>query len=574
MSARRTPQGVNSSTFHPPPLDHDFSIPELYRHHSLKSPTHTVFMYSDLDAGTTTFINYREAWSSICKSAAIVSRNLFKSHSSAPSRPAVIAVMAASDTLSYIYLLIAIMSLGYTAFPMSPRNNAEATANLLKTTGAAYIFTNNDGPNHTLVNDARALLSKDGLSLDILPMPQYKDLMNMSDVKAMELPQIHNDDTMLILHSSGTTAFPKPIWTTKKALINLSNIPCYGELDLTNKRVAVHTNPAFHAMGSGTYLVRFGAIFAVYNPLKPVIPTPANFLASWVADKCDIVFCVPIFLEAWAPDPKNVAKLRALDSVLFGGASVNKSIGDMLTQEGVVMHPFWGSTEIGPATMFVPRDPPPPDQWDYFRISNHITFYMKPREGLENVFEPILIPTETCFPHAPLNTFYDDKPAFNVGDLLERHPTNPERWRVYGRQDDQIMLSLGENVNPLPIEHIISQDKHIAAAVVFGSHRPHAGVLVQPIPEPDGKTELDEEQLEYLRTLIWPSVEKANSTVPPYARIQKNMILTTSSRKPLEYTTKGTPRRPVALRIYAAEIDVLYHEEQGSIFGRPFPDRA
>ncbi|KAJ7158106.1 acetyl-CoA synthetase-like protein [Mycena filopes] len=573
MPPRRTPQGVNSSTFHAPPLDQDLSIPELYQYHSLNSPTHPVFMYSDLDAGTTTFITYREAWSSICKTAAIVSGHLSKAHSTAPSRPAVIAVMAASDTLTYIYLLVAIMSLGHTAFPMSPRNSVEATASLLKTTGAAHIFTNTDEPNHALANDAAALLSKDGFHLDILPMPRYEELINMPDVKAMELPQIHNDDTMAVLHSSGTTAFPKPIPLSKKALINLSNIPCYGELDLTNKRIAAHTNPAFHAMGSGTYIwaPMSGAIFALYNPFKPVIPTPANFLTSWLADGCDIVFCVPIFIEAWAQDPENVAKLKALDSIVFSGSSVNKRIGDMLAQSGVVMHPFWGSTEIGPATMFVPRDPPPPDQWEYFRMSNHITFFMKPRKGLDNVFEPIVIPTDTCSPHAPLNTSHADKPAYNVGDLLERHPTDPERWRVYGRQDDQIMLSLGEHVNPLPIEDIISQDEHVAAVVVFGSHHLHTGVLVQPSGP---KTEMDAERLEHFRTLIWPTVEEANATIPAYARIEKHMIITTSAAKPLEYTPKGTPRRSVALRIYTPEIEALYAGEQESMLDRPLPDRA
>ena len=41
-----------------------------------------------------------------------------------------------------------------------------------------------------------------------------------------------------------------------------------------------------------------GVTFAIYNPLlAPVMPTPANFMASWVADRCNIVFCVPVFVE-------------------------------------------------------------------------------------------------------------------------------------------------------------------------------------------------------------------------------------------------------------------------------------
>ncbi|KAJ7485527.1 acetyl-CoA synthetase-like protein [Mycena latifolia] len=577
MPSRPTPQGVSSSTFHAPPFDHNLSIPELYEYHALNSPTHPVFMYSDVEAGTSKFITYREAWQGIRQAAATVSQHLSKlTVQDEPTKQGpVIAVLAVTDTLSYIYLLIAIMSLGLTAFPMSPRNNAEATANLLKNTGALSMFTNTNGPVSDLAKEAVALLSKDGLKLDLLPMVQCENSTQVLNAAAgKRTQQIEDNDVMLILHSSGTTAFPKPIPITKKGLINLSNIPCYGELDLVNKRVAAHTNPTFHAMGLGTYIwpPSSGAIFALYNPRKPTIPTPANFLASWVADKCDIVFCVPVFIEAWAQDTNNIPRLKALECIVFSGASVKKSIGDMLADSGVVMHPFWGSTEVGPATMFIPRDAPPVGEWEYFKLSNHITFSMKPREHLDNVFEPIMIPTEICFPHI-LNTVYDNKPAFDVGDLLERHPTDPARWRVYGRSDDQIMLSTGENVNPLPIEGIISQDKHIASVIMFGRHRLHTGLLVEPTPDfvVDAG---DAEELAKFRESIWPSIEMANSRAAVYARIRKNMIITASPSKPFEYTPKGTPRRPVTLQLYSSEIEALYSAEEVPMADRQFPDRA
>ncbi|KAJ7742651.1 acetyl-CoA synthetase-like protein [Mycena maculata] len=537
MLPRPTLQGVNSPTFHAAPFDHNLSIPELYKYHALNSPTHPVFMYSDVDAGNTKFVTYSEAWRCICQAVTIVSRHLGP---------------IPSNTLSYIYLLIGIMSLGLTAFPMSPRNNAEATADLLKKSGAMQLFTNTEGPIHTLTKETTALLHEDGVELDILPILKYEALTQEPetiDGEMISIPQVKDENVVLILHSSGTTAFPKPIKITKRGLINLSNIPCYGELDLANKRVAAHTNPIFHAMGSATYIwpLSSGAIFAVYSP-TPIIPTPANFLASWIADECDIVFCVPVFIEAWAQDPRNIPKLKALDSIVFSGASVNKSIGDMLAESGVVMHPFWGSTEVGPATMFIPRDPPPAGQWEYFKLSNHIARQL--------MFQP----TDICFPHA-LNTTHDGKPAFDVGDLLERHPSDPSRWRVYGRQDDQIMLSTGEN------------DKHINSVIMFGRHHLHTGVLIEPAREYIIEAG-NQEQLVKLRDLIWPTIERANSGAPAYARIKKKMIITASPSKPLEYTPKGTPRRHAALRVYSSEIDALYNAEEVPLADRQFPDRA
>ena len=130
---------------------------------------------------------------------------------------------------------------------------------------------------------------------------------------------------------------------------------------------------------------------------------------------------------------------------------MNKTLGDALVKAGVTMHPFWGSTEVGPATMFIPKDTPSADEWEYFKMSRHIEFVMQPQGlGLEGLYEPIVIPTEICFPHVT-NSELDGRAVYAIGDLLERHPTDPSRWRVYGRKDDQLVLSTGENVNPVLI---------------------------------------------------------------------------------------------------------------------------
>lgn len=46
-----------------------------------------------------------------------------------------------------------------------------------------------------------------------------------------------------------------------------------------------------------------------------------------------------------------------------------------------------------------------------------------------------------------LNTEIGGVPAYATSDLVERHPSNPELFRVKGRKDDQIMLSTGEKVS-------------------------------------------------------------------------------------------------------------------------------
>ena len=53
-------------------------------------------------------------------------------------------------------------------------------------------------------------------------------------------------------------------------------------------------------------------------------------------------------------------------------------------------------------------------------------------------------------PDCPLNvvnTNVNGQDAYATNDLAEPHPTKPGLWRIYGRKDEQIILSNGEKVS-------------------------------------------------------------------------------------------------------------------------------
>ncbi|KAI0325861.1 acetyl-CoA synthetase-like protein [Cubamyces sp. BRFM 1775] len=576
---RPTPQGVDHPTFKAAPFDHGLSVPRLYEYHAEHSPNHPAFAYADPATNEVHDVTFADTWKRICTISDIV----FERYESSPTKaedgtPPIIGVLALADALSYIQLKVAIMGLGYIVLPLSPRNSPTVIAHLLEKTGARQLYVSADDAMQNLSRASMEILAQKGIKVDVVPMITTEDWSKPTKgTGRAAMKDIADTDVTIIMHSSGTTAFPKCIPVTRRGLVNLSNIPCFGEVDLAGKRIAAHTNPICHAMGLASLMwpLTSGATFSFYAPVLPQpVPSPANFLAAWTACKCDIVFCIPIFIEAWARDPANLPLLKSLDCIVFSGAPMSKPIGDMLAKSGVTLHPFWGSTEVGPATMFIPRDPPPVDEWEYFKFSHHITFHLEPREGLENIYEPIMIPTERCFP-AVTNSEIDGKPVFAVGDLLERHPTDPERFRVFGRKDDQIVLSSALNVNPIPIEGMLVQDPNIASAIVFGQQRIQLGVLIEPPPHitiPTG----DAQKLEEFKDLIWPTIEKVNEISTLYSRIERNLILVTSPEKPLEHTPKGTPRRGVCMKLYADEIDQLYakHEEGEDVQQRVIVDRV
>ncbi|KAI9059896.1 acetyl-CoA synthetase-like protein [Trametes sanguinea] len=583
MAAVVTAQGLNHPTFKPPPPDIDLSIPRLYEYHAKNSPTHPAFSYVDTATKAVRDVTFAQAWDAID----ILIERVYNEYTDSQqksvlsfdrSRP-IIGILAIADQLSYLYLEVAIMSLGYTVFPISSRNSAEVVAHLVEKTRIRLLYVSADPEMRALARDAVKILNERNWQVWVMNMVTPEDYeKEHASRKVDRKVDIGDDDVTMILHSSGTTAFPKPIPVTRRRMINISKMPSFGEVDLAGKRIAAHTNPIYHGMGLATVIwpLTCGATFVLYPPVTPpIIPTPSNFIASWTAGKCDIVFSVPVFIEAWARDPAHIPALSALDCIVYGGASVNKGLGDMLTHAGVTLHSFWGSTEQGPATMFIPKDPPPIDEWEYFKLMPQATYHLEPQPGLKNIYEPIMIANDICAPNVT-NMEMNGKPAYAVGDLLEQHPTNPERWRVYGRKDVQIMLSTGENVNPVPIEEILGADPRIVVAVMFGRHRILPGVLIEPTPDyqvPAG----DEKKAEEFKELIWPTVEKANARSPAYARIERNMIIITSPEKPLDRTPKGNARHKVCVERYAEEIETLYaivEDREPHPELRQFPERV
>lgn len=98
-----TAQGVNSRTFHAPPLDCGLSVPGLYEYNAKHSPDHPVFCYAHIETGVVHDVTYSEAWDYIRSAARIIQSrivtgvNELSGSSNANFRP-VVAILAPSGT--------------------------------------------------------------------------------------------------------------------------------------------------------------------------------------------------------------------------------------------------------------------------------------------------------------------------------------------------------------------------------------------------------------------------------------------------------------------------------------------
>ncbi|KAI0685536.1 acetyl-CoA synthetase-like protein [Cerioporus squamosus] len=554
-------QGVGSKTWTAPPFFGDLTIPELYAFHAEKSPNHPVIAFDEEDGSIRT-LTYTDVFRGIRKAAGIVSGVV-------PHQPAserhVVGILAIADSTTYLTLIVGMMYLGLTPFPLSARNSAAAVAYLVRSTGVHELLVSSDAGMQRVAQEAKEELEKEGYHVELCPMPEFGQLYNDGEAPAsVKMGTLSGENQALIIHSSGSTSFPKPIPITHRNFSRWAFAPYFGDIDICGLHVSMHALPLFHVMGSFAigWAVGTGVVINVFRPTSPpIVPTPETLLNAAVASKSEFMVCVPAFIEAWARDPANIPALKSFRSIMYAGAPLNKQVGDHLVSEGVRIITGYGLTETGASTKhFREFSKSDPRDWEYVTLSSHLGIERIYQEGQPGVFELVFVESPLATPNV-FNSTLNGRPAYSTSDLMEEHPTNPAYFKVLGRADDQIILSTGEKTNPVPMETIISQDPHVQAAVMFGRGRFQNGVIIQP-KEPFDPA--DEAKLEAFRNQIWPAVERANKFAPSHSRIFKEMITVTNPSKPFQYTAKGTPRRHVCLKEYAEEIEEVYRKVEES----------
>ncbi|EGG00565.1 uncharacterized protein MELLADRAFT_93195 [Melampsora larici-populina 98AG31] len=505
----------------------------------------------------------------------------------------VVGILASSDPLVYFTMLLAIMRSGCVPFAISPRNSVTAIVHLIKSTNCKTLYVQfnpnqdptNLSPNERFHHDQlQEVLNSLPSSSSNLKLKQFPTAFQLFPRLLTHEPYIPNPNlstdfsflptptkpkpsyaTLMILHSSGTTSFPKPIYLTQPSFQSWINASQSTKFIWKSQILASMVLPAFHAMGIHFGLITVLADGAISGFFGPEIDSHGEYLVkspnSWnvlLAMKnlgCTVGAFSPMMLAEFSNDQSSVEFLKTLERVGFGGGPLTVEIGNKLVNEGVQLSAMYGSTEVGIIATLFPEHPFG-DHWEYFEISNQLTYKLIPHDDL---YELVILSSEfhrCSLDHVDKNL---DHQVYHTNDLLSKHPFL-ELYRIVGRLDDQIILSNSEKTNPGPLEAILGFHPAIKGSLFFGRGKPQNGVIIEP---EDGyliNPKNPQEVKNYI-DLIWSSIEEVNRFAPSHSRLIKELILITDPRhQPLPKTNKGQVSRVKTLEMFSQQIEEIYHQ--------------
>lgn len=397
-------------------------------------------------------------------------------------------------------------------------------------------------------------------------VPQFDDMISLGEAKGpfschgAETPE----EKVLIMHSSGSTGMPKPIfldsiWVTavlrQKYLVPPPGRNSRAEGWLgpsTDGKPLITSAPMYHGM---SFLLFLRSIFT--GPLVNMpagVPLSANVVMEAMETKLATCGMFPpsIIADLTATE-RGLKALSTLDDVFYGGAPLSRQAGERVNSV-TRLSSILGSVETCCIAALAPLDQA---DWDYYEFHPYSgAIFEDVGEGLaELVIKPI-----GDLRHQPIFSGFPGISEWRTSDLFEQHPAKTGLWRFKCRRDDVLVLSSGIKYDPIMFEKTVENHPLVKGALIVGHEHFQLGLIL----------ELDWEQLEQdqerdqkaLLELLWPAIEAANLPNARNTCIVKNMVVFTSKEKPFARTAKHSIARRATLDLYAPEIDQLYSSDR------------
>ncbi|KAK7416594.1 hypothetical protein QQX98_005065 [Neonectria punicea] len=461
--------------------------------------------------------------------------------------------------LRYFIFVVAAVKAGHVVLYTSPRNSIEGEVAVIRAAGCHTWLLPSRGSNIRRVLEHVELKLVDtpdlNFFLDPTPAPHYEYTKTWDTGKR---------DLVWVLHTSGSTGHPKPIF---RYLDSLASVDANNLLPKVQGRsVNLHefwhsrayvTFPFFHAAGMNNGLL-WPLCHGATTIFGPELPVNLNLMKSVIRHaKPDTVFTAPSLIEEVSKDAEFLALLESVKAIGWGGGPVSREAGTRIWKH-TKLRLSMGMTEVG----WLPCVETDLEDWYYVHVHPDAGYQFQDRGG--GLYELVAVRNPELERWQPIFSTFPDLQEYPFKDLFSRHPTKPDLFLYEGRIDNVIVLSNGEKVQPNGMELTIGSHPLVRTAVVAGQGRFQTSVLIEVQPDVYPYDEADRQKL---IDLIWPAIEAANSKAPSQARLYRDFVVFTSPDRPLPKATKGTVQRVPALQLYAEELERVYSQDISSVGG-------
>jgi malonyl-CoA/methylmalonyl-CoA synthetase len=378
--------------------------------------------------------------------------------------------------MDFIFLELAILSVGGVALPLNSDYTAEEVEYFLSDSGSSLFFTDSA----RFAKARQALGNLPGLRIVVVDSAGERDAISLPD----ELERVSatydrtyptgDDDTAIICYTSGTTGRSKGALITHKNLVT-NMMALHETWQWSDRDKLLHVLPLFHVHGLFVALhggLNAGAVIVMHEKFDPV--------RTWRTieeDRCTILMGVPTMyqrlMNAWTESerPPDLSSMRLFVS---GSAPLLETLFNRFAaRTGFRILERYGMTETG---MIASNSLEPEG-----RKAKSVGY---PLPGVEiriagasgedvpmGEVGEVLIRGDNVFkgywamPKKTEESFVDG--WFRSGDLGYRDPEDGGRLYLVGREKELIITG-GYNVYPKEVENLLESHEAVRESAVIG----------------------------------------------------------------------------------------------------------
>ncbi|KAF9394990.1 hypothetical protein BGX21_010140 [Mortierella sp. AD011] len=456
----------------------------------------------------------------------------------------------AKDLSTSHFLMIAFQKLRIPLLLLSTRNSPAGVSHLVTTCKVSAI----------LVEDSlRSLVEPQVAHIPTysIPLIDPKELLQVPNAPPIpHCTDVDGEDVAVIVHSSGTTGFPKLVPTPYRSVYysGVCSEITSGYIGRRNRSALLLVIPLFHTSGLRIMMSTIIGGQALVLPLSTTWPVSATQTAdSLKQSNARILVSVPAIIEQLASNSSTHAALAGLHLLHYGGAPLSAETAQLLRKQmGIKLVNMYGTSECGLA-MLGCFDA---DHGDFDSRGDELMIGPLTRAKMEevdtNLYE-LVIHRDGVLMASHIET--DENGWYHSGDLFQHR--GKEHYVLVGRKDDTLVHVNGEKTAALPMENcLVGFEPVILRALVVGANRSCTAALIELNPEVAAS--LTQQEID---TRIANAVAQANVAAPQHSQLlYPDMVTVLPLGGPsLPTTDKGSLRRRQCNEVFAREIEVLYN---------------